>query len=99
MDSTPLTPDQITTLLSLGAGSGPSASFSPEANPENFEFFAFVVDGQISAIFIASKEHMQDYISTWSSNPLTVKLTPEQKNVVAKGWNYNHETGGFSAPE
>lgn len=95
----PLTPEQITNLLSLGGGSGPNASANPAENPSEFEFFAFVVDGKVAAVFIASKEHMQDYITAWSSDHLTVKLTPEQKNVVAKNWDYDQETGQFSQPE
>jgi hypothetical protein len=72
---------------------------SPKINPNGYELFAFVVSNKVSVIFTASKENMQDYIEAMSSNPLIVKLTPEQKNLVAKGWNYNPENGGFSAPE
>lgn len=95
---TPLTPEQITTLLSLGGGSVTNSVANPTENASAFEFFAFVVDGKVSAIFVANKEHMQDYITAWSSNPITVKLTPSQKNVVANGWNYDQETGEFSQP-
>lgn len=96
---TPLTADQITTLLSLGGGSVTNSAANPVENPSAFEFFAFVVAGKVAAIFMANKEHMQDYITAWSSNPITVKLASAQKNVVANGWNYDSTTGEFSQPE
>ena len=96
MSNVPLTPNEIQTLLSLGGGSGPNAAANPMENPEAFEFFAFVVDGAVDAIFIASKETMQNYINAWSSNPITVKLTAEQKNVVQVDWSYDAESGSFT---
>ena len=98
METEQLTPDQIIALLALGGGSGPNGLNNPLENPEAFEFFAFVVDGKVATIFMASKENMQNYIAAWSSNPVTVKLTPEQKNVVLEDWNYNSQTGEFSQP-
>lgn len=71
-------------------------SLSPTQNPEEYEYFAFVVDSKVSAIFVASKELMSDYINAWSSNPVTVKLTSQEKNVVLNGWNFNSETREFS---
>jgi hypothetical protein len=70
-----------------------------QISPDGYEFFAFVVDGVVSVIFIASKESMQKEIIAWSSNPTIVKLTPEQKNVVLENWIYDSETGEFSQPE
>lgn len=72
---------------------------NPSINPEGFEFFAFVVDGKVAALFTCSKETMQDYINAWSSNPTIVKLTDAQKNIVFKDWNYDEQTGEFSEPE
>ena len=72
---------------------------SPKINPDAYELFAFVINNKVSVIFTASKENMQDYIQAMSSNPLIIKLTPEQKNIVVQGWDYNSENGGFSAPE
>jgi len=69
---------------------------NPEISPAGYEFFAFVVGGNVGEIFIANKSGMQHYIDTFSSNPIVIKLTPEQKNVVKKGWGYNSETGVFS---
>ena len=98
METEQLTPDQIIALLALGGGSGPNSAANPSENPEAFEFFAFVVDGSVAVIFVASKEHMAKEIAAWSSGPTVVKLTAEQKNVVLENWNYNSQTGEFSQP-
>jgi hypothetical protein len=72
---------------------------SSQISPDGFEFFAFVVDGKVAVVFIANKESMHKEIAAWSSNPTIVKLTPEQKNVVLENWDYDAQTGEFSAPE
>lgn len=72
---------------------------SPKITPDAYEFFAFVVEGSVAAVFIANKESMQNYIDALSSNPVIAKLTPEQKNVVEVGWAYEEQTGQFSQPE
>lgn len=72
---------------------------SSQVSPDGFEFFAFVVDGKVAVIFVASKESMHKEIAAWSSNPTIVKLTDEQKNVVLEDWDYDSETGEFSEPE
>jgi len=72
---------------------------SPKITPDAYEFFAFVVGGDVAAVFIAHKEGMQNYIDALSSNPVIVKLAPEQKNVVGTGWAYEEQTGQFSQPE
>lgn len=68
-------------------------------NPDGFEFFAFVVDGKVAVIFTPSKETMQNYIDALSSNPIIVKLSAPQKNVVGIDWDYDEQTGEFSQPE
>lgn len=99
MESAPLTPEQIMTMLALGGGSGPNAAANPTENPDAFEFFAFVVDGKVSIVFTADKQTMQDYVAAFSSNPTVVKLTPQQKNIITYNWNYNSQTGEFSQVE
>jgi carbonic anhydrase len=76
-----------------------TAANSPAMNPSGFEFFAFVVDGQVAAMFTLTKRAMENYIDALSSNPTIVKLAVSQKNVVAVGWDYDAETGSFSKPE
>lgn len=72
---------------------------SPQTNTENYDFFAFIVNQKVSAIFIASKDHMQQYIDALSSNPVIVKLTLAQKNVVQTGWDYDNDAVAFSQPQ
>lgn len=72
---------------------------SPKITPDAYEFFAFVVEGRVGAVFIANKDNMQNYIDALSSNPIIVKLTALQKNVVEAGWEYEEQTGEFSLPE
>ena len=71
---------------------------SPLQNPDLFEIFAFVVEGEVAVTFAAHKEYMANYIAAWSSNPKTVVLTPAQKNVVESGWVYDEQSGSFSNP-
>lgn len=72
---------------------------SPQIHPDGFEFFAFVVDGKVAVVFIASKETMHREIAAWSSNPTIVKLNNEQRLTVLENWNYDSQTGEFSEPE
>lgn len=72
---------------------------SPQTNTDNYEFFAFIVNQKVSAIFIASKDNMLQYIDAFSSNPVIVKLASAQKNVVQVGWDYNNDAVEFSQPE
>lgn len=71
---------------------------SPAQNPDLFEFFAFVVDGEVAVTFAAHKDYMANYIAAWSSNPKTVLLSGAQKNTVESGWAYDDETGTFTEP-
>lgn len=71
---------------------------SSQTNPSGFEFFAFVVGGRVSVVFVASKASMQKEITAWSANPIVVKLTDAQKLTVLENWNYDAQTGEFSAP-
>jgi glyoxylate utilization-related uncharacterized protein len=71
---------------------------SPAQNPDLFEFFAFVVDGEVAVTFAAHKEYMANYVAAWSSNPKTVVLSDAQKNVVGTGWVYDETTGAFAEP-
>lgn len=72
---------------------------SSQTNPDGFEFFAFVVDGKVSVVFIASKATMQKEIAAWSANPIVVKLSDAQKLTVLENWDYDAQTGEFSEPE
>ena len=66
-------------------------------NPDDFDFFAAVVDGQVATVYHAPKE-MGEFITAFSSNPKIIVLTNDQKNVVQTGWIYNQETASFTEP-
>lgn len=72
---------------------------NPKLTPDAYEFFAFVVGGLVMAVFIAHRDTMQNYIEALSANPIIVKLTAPQKNVVEAGWEYEEQTGQFTPPE
>lgn len=60
-----------------------------------FEFFAFVVDGEVTVIYPLQKA-IESYVAAWSSDPKVVKLSDEQKNIVYSGWTYDES--GFNPP-
>lgn len=68
----------------------------PVSHPEQFEFFAFVVDGEVATI-MPVKGDAELLVAAWSSDPKVIKLLPEQKNVVQHGDILN-EDGTFSNP-
>jgi hypothetical protein len=57
-------------------------------NPEEFEFFAFVVDNEVAVIYPIQKT-LELYTAAWSSDPKVIKLTDEQKSRVYSGCIYN----------
>ena len=68
---------------------------TPSNNPEMFEFFAFVVDGEVTVIYPLQKT-IEAYIAAWSSDPKVLKLSEDQKNIVRSGW--QHDESGFNPP-
>lgn len=63
-------------------------SINPSRNPEEFEFFAFVVDNEVAVIYPIQKS-LELYTAAWSSDPKVIKLTDEQKSRVYSGFLYN----------
>lgn len=61
---------------------------NPSTNPDEFEFFAFVVDNEVAVIYPIQKK-LELYNAAWSSDPKVIKLTDEQKSRVYSGWVYN----------
>ena len=58
---------------------------NPVANPEQFEFFAFVVENEVAVIIPIMKSIGSDLlIAAWSSDPKIVKLKDEEKNLENK---------------
>jgi hypothetical protein len=66
-------------------------------HPHEYEFFAFVVDGEVGKVFPVPADN-EELIALWTSNPIIVQLAPEQKGVVMYGWKHDGE-GNFTAPE
>ena len=66
--------------------------------PTDYEFFAFVVEGEVANVWPIHKVLMAEAVAAWSSNPKVVVLTEDQKNVVNRHWSYDYETGAFTQP-
>jgi len=62
---------------------------APSVAPEQYEFFAFVVEGEVAVVMPVHPTNMEAHIAAWSSDPKVVRLTPEQKNVVQSGWMFD----------
>lgn len=70
---------------------------NPVSQPQQFEFFAFVVGDEVAAIIPVGVE-AELITAVWSSNPKVVQLTPEQKNVVQQGFTFNEADSTFTDP-
>lgn len=66
------------------------------SHPEEYGFFAFVVDGKVAITFNPHKERMSLEYETLSANPKVIRINNEQKFLVKSGWKYNPETDTFS---
>jgi hypothetical protein len=66
--------------------------------PSDYEFFAFVVEGEVANVWPIHKLLMAEAVAAWSSDPKVIVLADDQKNVVNKRWLYNYETGAFTQP-
>jgi hypothetical protein len=67
---------------------------NPLSNPEQFEFFAFVVENEV-AVVIPVMNNAELLVAAWSSNPKVVKLAADQKNVI-QGGDILQEDGTFT---
>lgn len=63
----------------------PIPTNTPMSNPELFEFFAFVVDGEV-AVVIPTQKSIELMIAALSSDPKVVKLRTYEKNIISGGW-------------
>lgn len=60
----------------------------PSTSPNNFEFFAIIVDGEVAMIFPVEIS-LDMMIAAFSSNPTVIKLSEEDKLRVKEGWIYD----------
>jgi hypothetical protein len=67
---------------------------NPVSNPEQFEFFAFVVENEVTVV-IPVMNNAELLLAAWSSDPKVVKLAADQKNVV-QGGDILQEDGTFT---
>ncbi len=63
-------------------------SNTPYTTPEDYEFFAFVVDGEVAFKFPVQLS-LDMMIAVFSSNPTVIKLSEEDKLRVTEGWTYD----------
>lgn len=68
---------------------------NPFQNPGDYEFFAFVVDGEV-ALKIPVQIIVEPMIAALSSDPKVIKLSNSDKLSVKEGWIYDGEN--FSEP-
>lgn len=69
---------------------------NPADHPEDYEFYAFVVDGEVAVVMPVSATNMPLHNAVFSSDPIVKKLSPEEKNVVSQG--YTYDESGFHPP-
>jgi len=65
-------------------------------HPEEYGFFAFIVDGKVAITFNPHKERMSLEYETFLENPKVIRINNEQKFLVKSGWKYNSEADTFS---
>lgn len=71
----------------------------PYQDPDSWEFFAFVVDGEVANIFpVYKNDHSQGMIAAFSSDPKVIKLKDDEKNNVGVGMILDSHTNRFRAP-
>jgi hypothetical protein len=57
---------------------------------EKFDYFAFVIDGEVAVIqYVRINAGAEDIRAAWSSDPKIIKLTDEQKAIVQTGMMYD----------
>jgi len=73
----------------------PNLPPNPYQLPEEYEFFVFVVDGEV-ALKIPIQSIVEQAIAALSSDPKVIRLSSEQKLSVKEGWTYDGES--FTEP-
>ena len=66
----------------------PAPPPNPFESPSEYEFFAFVVDGEV-ALKIPVHNQVEQMVAALSSDPKVVKLSSADKLMVREGWIYN----------
>ena len=66
----------------------PAPPPNPFQSPNEYEFFVFVVDGEVT-LKIPVHNQVEQMVAALSSDPKVVKLSSADKLIVREGWIYN----------
>jgi hypothetical protein len=66
----------------------PAPPPNPFESPDEYEFFVFVVDGEV-ALKIPVHSQVEQMVAALSSDPKVVKLSTNDKLLVREGWTYD----------
>ena len=69
----------------------PAAPPNPFQSPEDYEFFVFIVDGEVTLKF-PIQITLEPMIAALSSDPKVIKLSSQDKLSVKEGWTYDGES-------
>ena len=73
----------------------PPVPSNPFQHSEDYEFFVFIVDGEVTLKF-PIQITLEPMIAALSSDPKVIKLSSSNKLSVKEGWTYDGEN--FSEP-
>lgn len=65
---------------------------SPTDSPQEWEFFAFIIDEEVAVVMPMHKSNMPAHVAALSSDPKVVIVPDELKNIVKSGWKYSQES-------
>ena len=65
--------------------------------PDDWEFFACVVDGEVAFLMYGNKYRMPHWVAAWSSDPKIVLIPEAEKQTVKAGWTWDGTN--FTAPQ
>jgi hypothetical protein len=61
---------------------------NPYQSPDEYEFFVFVIDGEV-ALKIPVHSQVEQMVAALSSDPKVIKLASNDKLLVREGWTYD----------
>jgi hypothetical protein len=68
---------------------------NPFQSPEDYEFFVFIVDGEVTLKFPVQTA-VELMVAALSSDPKVIRLSSQEKLSVKEGWTY--DGANFSEP-
>lgn len=70
-----------------------------EYTPEDFEEFAFVIDGEVAVLHAFHKVSMEGHCAALASDPVVVLVPAELRGQVHSGWYYRDGQFTTEAPQ